>query len=207
MVRVETTAAAAGGFEPSMIWFGSRRVEVHAVSDRWYGATQRWWKVETDEGSYVEQHRCQRGATRDNEVRSVLRLDAADALDDVRSQALERAPCKTFGTVGGDIFCWMIASRPAGSDRVRSSRRRGNRRRRPRPGSLAAVQGWASACGHERPEASAPVPYERGSSWMSPYQVSTSTRRSSLSVMMPTLSTQPGSSPNTRRKSSTRLRS
>jgi hypothetical protein len=53
MVRVETTAAEAGELEPSVIWFGSRRVEVRAVSDRWDGATQRWWKVETDEGSYV----------------------------------------------------------------------------------------------------------------------------------------------------------
>ncbi|MBA2962101.1 MULTISPECIES: hypothetical protein [Ramlibacter] len=53
MVRVETTTTAAGDFEPGVIWFGSRRVEVQAVSDRWYGAAQRWWKVETSEGSYV----------------------------------------------------------------------------------------------------------------------------------------------------------
>jgi hypothetical protein len=53
MIRVETTEAAAGDLEPSVVWFGSRSVKVRAVTDRWYGATQRWWKVDTDEGSYV----------------------------------------------------------------------------------------------------------------------------------------------------------
>src|SRR5881392_2601755 len=51
-----------------------------------------------------EQHRCQRGATREDKVRAVLRLDAANALDNVRSKALERAPFKTFRAVGSDIF-------------------------------------------------------------------------------------------------------
>jgi len=55
-----------------------------------------------------EQRRCQRGATREDKVRAVLRLDAANALDDVRSKALERAPFKTFRTVGSDIFCCRI---------------------------------------------------------------------------------------------------
>src|SRR6516165_4622758 len=55
-----------------------------------------------------EQRRCQRGATRKDKVRAVLRLDAANALDDVRSKALERAPFKAFRTVGGDIFCCCI---------------------------------------------------------------------------------------------------
>src|SRR5271169_7165148 len=55
-----------------------------------------------------EQRRCQRGATPEDKVRAVLRLDAAKALDDVRSKALERAPCKTFRTVGNDIFCCRI---------------------------------------------------------------------------------------------------
>ena len=43
-----------------------------------------------------EQRRCQRGATREHKVRTVLRLDAANALDEVRPNALERAPFKTF---------------------------------------------------------------------------------------------------------------
>lgn len=53
MIRVETTPAGERDFQPCVIWFGSRRVEVRAVSDRWYGTARRWWKVETDEGSYV----------------------------------------------------------------------------------------------------------------------------------------------------------
>src|SRR3954470_20130718 len=56
----------------------------------------------------LEQRRCQRGATREDKVRAVLRLDAADVLDDVRSKALERAPFKTFRAVGNDIFCCRI---------------------------------------------------------------------------------------------------
>src|ERR1700693_2241788 len=55
-----------------------------------------------------EQRRCQRDATGEDKVRAVLRLDAANALDDVRSKALERAPFKTFRTVGSDIFCCRI---------------------------------------------------------------------------------------------------
>src|SRR3954466_8391110 len=55
-----------------------------------------------------EQRRCQRGATPEDQVRTVLRLDAANALDDVRSKALERAPFKTLRTVGSDEFCCRI---------------------------------------------------------------------------------------------------
>src|ERR1700680_5062821 len=55
-----------------------------------------------------EQRRCQRGATREDKVRAALRLEAANALDDVRSKALERAPFKTFRTVRRDIFCCRI---------------------------------------------------------------------------------------------------
>src|SRR5439155_7005733 len=55
-----------------------------------------------------EQRRCQRGAAREDKVPAVLRLDAANALDDVRSKALERAPFKTFRTVGSDEFCCRI---------------------------------------------------------------------------------------------------
>jgi hypothetical protein len=51
-----------------------------------------------------EQRRCQRGATREDKVRAVLRFDSANALDDVLSKALERTPFKTFRTVGRDKF-------------------------------------------------------------------------------------------------------
>src|ERR1700692_3711300 len=55
-----------------------------------------------------EQRRCRRGATRKDQVRAVLRLDAANALDDVRPKALERPPFQTFRTVSSDIFCCRI---------------------------------------------------------------------------------------------------
>src|SRR5437762_12575584 len=55
-----------------------------------------------------EQRRCQRGATPEDEVRAVLRLDAANALDDVRSKAFERAPFKTLRTVRRDILCCRV---------------------------------------------------------------------------------------------------
>src|SRR5258705_4030441 len=59
-----------------------------------------------------EQRRCQRGASPEDKVPAVLRLDAANALDDVRSEALERSPFKTFRTVGSDIFrCCIEAVR------------------------------------------------------------------------------------------------
>src|SRR5438105_319539 len=51
-----------------------------------------------------EQRRCQRGASPENKVPAALRLDSANALDDVRSKALERAPFKTFRAVGRDIL-------------------------------------------------------------------------------------------------------
>src|SRR5437667_5171477 len=55
-----------------------------------------------------EQRRCQRGAAPEDEVRAVLRLDAANALDDVRSKAFERAPFKTPRTVRRDILCCRV---------------------------------------------------------------------------------------------------
>jgi hypothetical protein len=53
MIRVECTPSDGGVVEPAVIWFGSRRVDVQAVVDRWYGSNQRWWKVETSEGHYI----------------------------------------------------------------------------------------------------------------------------------------------------------
>src|SRR5260370_11456236 len=71
-----------------------------------------------------EQHRCQRRAAPDDQVRSVLRLDAANALNDVRSKALERAPFKTFRTVGSDIFfCRVDAVRHRTARRLRPEAR------------------------------------------------------------------------------------
>lgn len=54
MFRVECLASATHPpVEPGAIWFGSRRVEVRSVLDRWYGTDQRWWKVDTEEGVYI----------------------------------------------------------------------------------------------------------------------------------------------------------
>ena len=54
MIRVECTASDTNGLgDPAVIWFGARRVEVLAVTDRWFGGDQRWWKVETSDGIYI----------------------------------------------------------------------------------------------------------------------------------------------------------
>lgn len=39
--------------DPAVVWFGRRRLAVHAVLDRWYGPGMRWWKVATDDGHYI----------------------------------------------------------------------------------------------------------------------------------------------------------
>lgn len=53
MLNVERSESPTGVLEPRIIWFGSRRVDVRAITDRWYGSGRQWWKVETDEGAYV----------------------------------------------------------------------------------------------------------------------------------------------------------
>lgn len=53
MLTVECSEPSVGVLEPRMICFGSRRVAVRAIIDRWYGTGRQWWKVETDEGFYV----------------------------------------------------------------------------------------------------------------------------------------------------------
>jgi hypothetical protein len=52
-IRVEYEAGLAGEPEPAVVWFGSRRLVVRAIVDRWYGAAHRWWKLETDDGPYI----------------------------------------------------------------------------------------------------------------------------------------------------------
>jgi hypothetical protein len=53
VLRVECEPGPAGQPEPHAVWFGARRVAVRDVVDRWWGETQRWWKVDTEEGPYV----------------------------------------------------------------------------------------------------------------------------------------------------------
>ena len=52
-LRVDTAAGLNGDPEPSVLWFGARRVEVTAILDRWWGPGMRWWKVETADGPYI----------------------------------------------------------------------------------------------------------------------------------------------------------
>lgn len=52
-LRVECQPGASGEPEPAVVWFGRRRVVVRAIADRWWGADQRWWKLDTEEGFYV----------------------------------------------------------------------------------------------------------------------------------------------------------
>ena len=52
-IRVEYEAGLAGDPEPAVVWFGRRRLAVHAIVDRWYGSAQCWWKLETDDGLYI----------------------------------------------------------------------------------------------------------------------------------------------------------
>lgn len=52
-LRVDCFAGASGAMEPRTVWFGDRPVVVREIVDRWHGADHRWWKVQTDEGSYV----------------------------------------------------------------------------------------------------------------------------------------------------------
>ncbi|WP_157269229.1 hypothetical protein [Azohydromonas aeria] len=44
---------AAGEARPRAIHFGSRRVAVNEVCDRWHGRYRTWWKVATDKGFYI----------------------------------------------------------------------------------------------------------------------------------------------------------
>ena len=52
-IRVEYEAGLAGEPEPAVVWFGTRRLAVRAILDRWYGTNRRWWKLDTDDGPYV----------------------------------------------------------------------------------------------------------------------------------------------------------
>jgi hypothetical protein len=61
-LRVECSAGAGGEPEPSVVWFGSRRVGVRAVVDRWFAPTQRWFKIDADDDQlYVLRHDEARG--------------------------------------------------------------------------------------------------------------------------------------------------
>src|SRR4026209_1127402 len=101
-----------------------------------------------------EPRRCPRGATREEKVRAVLRLDAANTLDDVRSNALERAPFKSFRTVGSDKFCCRIEA-----VRHRTARRPGPEARPDIVGATAEqqVEPLAIGCEDRIPAGGGPI--------------------------------------------------
>jgi hypothetical protein len=56
-LKVESAPGPRGEPEPTVVWFGGRRVGVRAVVDRWFGTMQRWYRVDADDGQlYVLRH-------------------------------------------------------------------------------------------------------------------------------------------------------
>lgn len=56
-IRVECYAGYRGEQEPLAFWLGERRLAVRAVVNRWFAPTQRWFKVDTDDGNmHVVRH-------------------------------------------------------------------------------------------------------------------------------------------------------
>jgi len=49
-IHVECYAGYRGNQEPLAFWFGARRLIVRDIVDRWFAPTQRWFKVEADDG-------------------------------------------------------------------------------------------------------------------------------------------------------------
>ncbi|WP_066341520.1 hypothetical protein [Azohydromonas lata] len=45
--------AAGGEARPCAVHFGTQRVIVNEVCDRWHSRDRTWWKVATNEGSYI----------------------------------------------------------------------------------------------------------------------------------------------------------
>ncbi len=56
-IRVKCYAGYRGEQEPLAFWLGVRRLAVLGIVDRWFAPTQRWFKVEADDGqTYVLRH-------------------------------------------------------------------------------------------------------------------------------------------------------
>jgi len=56
-IRVECYAGYRGEQEPLAFWLGERRLAVRGIVDRWFAPTQRWFKVDADDGwTYVLRH-------------------------------------------------------------------------------------------------------------------------------------------------------
>src|SRR5437773_8990933 len=50
-IRVECYAGYRGEQEPVAFWLGTRRLAVHAVTDRWFAPSQRWFRVDADDAT------------------------------------------------------------------------------------------------------------------------------------------------------------
>jgi hypothetical protein len=56
-LRVECGSALSGEVEPLAVWFGTRRVAVRAIVDRWFAPNRRWFRIDADDGQlYVLRH-------------------------------------------------------------------------------------------------------------------------------------------------------
>jgi len=56
-LTVDCYAGYRGEQEPRAFWVGERRVGVRAVVDRWYSPSQRWFKVDAEDGdTYILRH-------------------------------------------------------------------------------------------------------------------------------------------------------
>lgn len=56
-IRVECYAGYRGEQEPTAFWLGERRVAVREIVDRWFGPSQRWFRVHGDDRDlYVLRH-------------------------------------------------------------------------------------------------------------------------------------------------------
>ena len=56
-IRVECYAGYRGEQEPRAFWLGERQLEVLSVVDRWFAPSQRWFKVDADDGDvYILRH-------------------------------------------------------------------------------------------------------------------------------------------------------
>jgi hypothetical protein len=56
-IRVECDSGYRGEQEPVAFWLGQRRLAVRDIVDRWFGPTQRWFRVDADDDQlYVLRH-------------------------------------------------------------------------------------------------------------------------------------------------------
>jgi hypothetical protein len=56
-IQVECQPGHGDEPEPTVFWLGKRRLAVLEVVDRWFAPTQRWFKVDADDGQlYVLRH-------------------------------------------------------------------------------------------------------------------------------------------------------